>query len=448
MNQPISSQLLARPVPFAPIKNNHGLRLDPAAEARAHAAGARVGISRAHESAQLHVTGSATYTTTFPSWPAPLHCALGLAPVAAGRLLSIDLALLAAQPGVVRVFTAADIPGSNDWGSIVHDDPILWAATSATWASRCSPWWPSRASRRARRRPGQKVLIQAEAAAGADAAGRPRQGQYVVPPMHLVRSQQRLDEAGIQARIQAAPQSPAGPTGRGRARAVLSGRPDRPRHPQRGRHACALLDPAPQRDAAPGGARLARRRTTCWSNAGAWAAAFGGKESQSALFACVASVAAQQLQRPVKLRLDRDDDFLITGRRHCFWYEYDVGYDDAGASWRGVTMVSRAGHSGRPVGAGDDARDVPLRQCLLAARGRHARLLRARPTRRAIPRFAVLAGPGRDRHRVHPRQHRPPAAVRDPLDVRRAQLYGTATHNITPICSRCATTSSTNWSTS
>ncbi|WP_413894601.1 molybdopterin cofactor-binding domain-containing protein, partial [Candidatus Skiveiella danica] len=43
---------------------------------------------------------------------------------------------------------------------------------------------------------------------------------------------------------------------------------------------------------------------------------FGGKESQSALFACVASLAAARLNRPVKLRLDRDDDFLVTGRRH------------------------------------------------------------------------------------------------------------------------------------
>ena len=45
---------------------------------------------------------------------------------------------------------------------------------------------------------------------------------------------------------------------------------------------------------------------------------FGGKESQSALFACVAAVAARQLNRPVKLRLDRDDDMMITGRRHGF----------------------------------------------------------------------------------------------------------------------------------
>jgi xanthine dehydrogenase large subunit len=73
---------------------------------------------------------------------------------------------------------------------------------------------------------------------------------------------------------------------------------------------------------------------------------FGGKESQSALFACVAAVAATRLQKPVKLRLDRDDDFMITGRRHCFWYEYEVGYDDEGRVLGAeISMVSRAGHS-------------------------------------------------------------------------------------------------------
>jgi xanthine dehydrogenase large subunit len=73
---------------------------------------------------------------------------------------------------------------------------------------------------------------------------------------------------------------------------------------------------------------------------------FGGKESQSALFACVAAIAAHKLGRPVKLRLDRDDDFLVTGRRHCFHYEYEVGFDDDGRILGAeLTMVSRAGFS-------------------------------------------------------------------------------------------------------
>jgi len=97
----------------------------PAAEADRHGAGARVGISRPHESAHLHVAGAAPYIDDLPETAGTLHAALGLSPVAHGRLMGINLALLQAQPGVVAVFTATDFPGVNDCGPIVHDDPIL-----------------------------------------------------------------------------------------------------------------------------------------------------------------------------------------------------------------------------------------------------------------------------------------------------------------------------------
>ncbi|MBW8897702.1 MAG: xanthine dehydrogenase molybdopterin binding subunit, partial [Massilia sp.] len=73
---------------------------------------------------------------------------------------------------------------------------------------------------------------------------------------------------------------------------------------------------------------------------------FGGKESQSALWAAAASIAAKRLGRAVKLRADRDDDMMVTGKRHCFHYLYEVGYDDSGRILAAkVDMVSRAGFS-------------------------------------------------------------------------------------------------------
>ncbi|WP_017924613.1 xanthine dehydrogenase molybdopterin binding subunit, partial [Burkholderia glumae] len=73
---------------------------------------------------------------------------------------------------------------------------------------------------------------------------------------------------------------------------------------------------------------------------------FGGKESQSALFACCAALAAWKLLCPVKLRADRDDDMIITGKRHDFHYRYDVGYDETGAiDGVSVEMTSRCGFS-------------------------------------------------------------------------------------------------------
>src|SRR3982751_5609665 len=125
MNKPIDPALLQSAEAFADYLKNTAARIDARAEAKAHGDGARVGISRPHESAQLHVAGEATYIDDIPELAGTLHCALGLSPVANGVLKNMKLDAIRAMPGVVAVLTAADIPGSNDCGSIVHDDPIL-----------------------------------------------------------------------------------------------------------------------------------------------------------------------------------------------------------------------------------------------------------------------------------------------------------------------------------
>jgi len=58
--------------------------------------------------------------------------------------------------------------------------------------------------------------------------------------------------------------------------------------------------------------------------------AFGGKESQAATIACIAALMAAKTGRACKLRLDRDDDMIMTGKRHDFVIDYDVGFDDDG----------------------------------------------------------------------------------------------------------------------
>ena len=97
----------------------------------APAAGA-VGRSLPHESAHLHVQGNAPYTDDLPELAGTLHCALGLSPLAHGVLQGIDVEALRALPGVVDVLTAKDIPGENECGSLVKDDPILAGEAGAT----------------------------------------------------------------------------------------------------------------------------------------------------------------------------------------------------------------------------------------------------------------------------------------------------------------------------
>jgi xanthine dehydrogenase large subunit len=95
----------------------------------------------------------------------------------------------------------------------------------------------------------------------------------------------------------------------------------------------------------------------------------------------------------VKLRVDRDDDFLITGRRHCFWFDYDVGYDDDGRMLGAEVRWCRARAFSRPFRPRDDAGAVPLRQCLLAARGVHAQGYCAKTHTQSNTAFRGFGGP-------------------------------------------------------
>ena len=120
MNKPIDPGLLQSADAFADYLKNTAARIDEGAEAGAHRAGQRVGISRPHESAHLHVAGEATYIDDLPELAGTLHAALGLSPVAHGRLTAMRLDGLRARPGVVAVLGAGDIPGPNEGGAIVH----------------------------------------------------------------------------------------------------------------------------------------------------------------------------------------------------------------------------------------------------------------------------------------------------------------------------------------
>ncbi len=302
---------------------------------------AQVGVGRPHESAHLHVAGEAAYIDDLPELAGTLHCALGLSPVANGRLTGLSLDGLRNLPGVVAILTAADIPGVNDCGSIVHDDPILAegelrylgqpvfavVATTRDVARRVA----AKAKEVLQIEPLPAVIAHQEAHA---------KGQYVLPPMHLARGDAR-------AAIDAAPHRlKATFDVGGQEQFYLEGQISYaiPKEDQGMLVHCSTQHPSEMQHlvAHALGLQAHHVQVECRRMGGG----FGGKESQSAPFACIAAVAARKLNRPVKLRLDRDDDFLITGRRHCFWYEYEVGYDDAGRVLGAeVTMVSRAGHS-------------------------------------------------------------------------------------------------------
>jgi xanthine dehydrogenase large subunit len=305
---------------------------------------AQVGLSKPHESAHLHVAGAAPYTDDLTELAGTLHAALGLSPVAHGVIEALDLDLIRSLPGVVDVFSAGAIPGSNDCGSLIHDDPILAGEAGDTLRYLGQPVFAvvattrdaaRRAAARAkdaiRARPLPPILTPQQAHEA---------GQYVVPPMHLARGDAAAAIAAAPHRIQVSFDvggqeqfylegqiSVALPTEDGGMKVLCS-----TQHPSEMQHLVAHA--------------LGRPAHAVQVECRRMGGGFGGKESQSGLFACVAAVAAVRLRRPVKLRVDRDDDFLITGRRHCFHYDAEIGFDEAGRILGAeATLISRGGHS-------------------------------------------------------------------------------------------------------
>ena len=386
-----------------------------------------VGTARPHESAHLHVAGAAPYIDDLPELAGTLHAALGLSPVAYGTLRGIDLATLRAQPGVVAVFGAGDIPGANDCGPIVHDDPIL-AADTVRYVGQ--PVFAVVAtSRDAARRAAalaKQVLQIDPLPAVLTALEAHAQQQYVVPPMHLARGD-------AEAALAAAPHRLQGTFSLGgQEQFYLEGQISYAL-PQEGGGLlihCSTQHPSEMQQVVAHALALPAHavQVQCRRMGGG----FGGKESQSALFACVAALAARALQRPVKLRPDRDDDMLVTGRRHGFEFAYDVGHDDSGKVLGvSVDMVANAGHSAdlsppvltRALCHFDNAYWLPA----VAMHG-----FCARTNTQSNTAFRGFGGPqgALAIEVILDRIARRLGA--DPLAVRRANFYGTTSHNVTP----------------
>ncbi|WP_229223624.1 xanthine dehydrogenase molybdopterin binding subunit [Duganella sp. sic0402] len=298
-----------------------------------------VGVARPHESAELHVLGQATYTDDIPELQGTLHAALGLSSKAHARIVAMDLAPVRSAPGVVAVYKAEDIVGTNDCGPIIHDDPIL-SAGEVMYVGQPIFIVVADTHDNARRAARRAVVTYEELPAIFTPQEAKAAGSYVLPPMQLKRGD-------YQAAFEKAPRVVKGQlfVG-GQEQFYLEGQIAYaiPKEDNGLLVQCSTQHPSEMQHVVAHaiGVHSHKVQVECRRMGGG----FGGKESQSALWAASAGIAASKLRRPVKLRADRDDDMLVTGKRHCFYYEYEVGYDDSGKILAArVDMTLRAGFS-------------------------------------------------------------------------------------------------------
>ncbi len=382
-------------------------------------ASATVGAPRLHDSAARHVAGEAVYIDDIAAPEGLLHAYLGLSRIAHGRLVSLDLAPVLAAPGVVAVLTAADIPGVNDISSTHrHDEPVF---ATQTILHHGQPLFAVVAQTRqaAREAAALAQAVYEEALPVLDvAAARAAGGALVTDPLKLERgdvaaalaeSPRRLKGSmtiGGQDHFYLESQIALAIPGEEEDMQVFSST----QHPSEVQHMVAQV-----LGVASHAVTVEIRRM---------GGGFGGKETQSNLFACVAALAARKLKRPVKLRPDRDDDMIVTGKRHDFVVDYEIGFDDEGRIHAvDAVYAARCGWNADLSGPVTDRALFHMDNCYFypAVRGRSEPLLTHTVSNTAFRGFGGPQGMVGAERFIEEVAF---ATGLDPLEVRRRNLYG------------------------
>ncbi len=291
-----------------------------------------------HDAAALHVTGAARYIDDIPTPSGTLHLAFGTAEIAKGQITALDLDPVRGAEGVIAVMTAEDLPFANDVSPSIHDEPLLatgdihyfgqpiflvvganhLAARKAarlakiTYAAETPILTIEEAlAANSRFEDGPRIWSKGDVDAALGAAPHRVQGQI---------------EMGGQEHFYLEGQAALALPQEGGDMVVHSST----QHPTEIQHKVADAIGVPMH-----AVRCEVRRM---------GGGFVGKESQGNALAVACAVAARATGRPCKMRYDRDDDMMITGKRHDFRIDYDVGFDGKGrVAGVDFTQMTRCG---------------------------------------------------------------------------------------------------------
>ncbi|MEM9807815.1 MAG: molybdopterin cofactor-binding domain-containing protein, partial [Cyanobacteria bacterium P01_D01_bin.56] len=282
-----------------------------------------VGQKRSHESAIGHVTGQAVYTDDQRPPSGMLHLWPVQAPHAHAQILHIDTAAAEAAAGVVTTITTTDIPGANNIGSIVQDEELLPTNRVSYWGQAIA--WVVGETEEAARLGALQVQIEYE---------------VLEPLLDLsVAIEQTSFHGGTQAIERGDPQTALAQAAYQLSDEVTLGGQD---HFYLETHATWVI-PAPDGNyqvyagtqhptetqatiAHVLGVPRSQVVVTCLRMGGG----FGGKETQANMMAVAAALAVQKTGQPVRVRLNRQQDMTMTGKRHNFLARYQVGFTQEG----------------------------------------------------------------------------------------------------------------------
>ena len=293
---------------------------------------------RPHESGIKHVSGRAFYTDDLPESPGTLFGSIGWSKKACAIIKKMNLEEVIKSAGVTAVVTSSDITGRNDVGPVYDGDPIfpkkaeyygqpLFAVAAKTTEQArkavlkakitYKTLKPITTIKEALKKKSyvlkEKIIKKGDATKAIENSVNRLNGSFTTG------SQEHFALEGQTAFV--IPQED-------NDYKVFSST----QHPSETQQVIAKM--------------LNQKSNTITVETRRIGGGFGGKETQSFIFAAICTLLAKKTKHPVKLRMDRDDDIIITGKRHDFYSEYKVGFDELGViKGLKIKLASRCGIS-------------------------------------------------------------------------------------------------------
>ncbi len=293
---------------------------------------------RPHESGVKHVSGKAIYTDDLPDLPGTLYGAIGWSKKAHAIIKKINLSEVAKSEGVIAVVTAKDIEGRNDVGPVYDGDPIftnkpeyygqpLFAVAAKTTELARKAVLKAKVSYK-----NLKPIITIQDAL--------KKKSYVLKEKIIKKgeAQEAIKKATNHLKGNFTTGSQEHFALEGQISFVIPQEDNdfkifsSTQHPSETQQIIAKM--------------LNQKSNTIIVETRRIGGGFGGKETQSFIFAAICTLLAKKTKQPVKLKMDRDDDIIITGKRHDFYSEYEVGFDELGViKGLKLKLASRCGSS-------------------------------------------------------------------------------------------------------
>ena len=301
-----------------------------------------------HESAVKHVTGKAIYTDDISEPKNLLHAVIGYSNCSKGVIKKIDYKDVLSSEGVVDIITEKDIEGINDVGPIFKGDKIF---TSKNIEYYGQPIFAVVAkTNNLAKKAALKVKIDLKISKPIVSIEEAlKKKSFVLKPKHLTRGNikdgfKKSDNI-LKGKLYSG----------GQDHFYLEGQIAMTIPQEDNNFLVYSSTQHPSETQQIIGKVLKQNYNSIHVIVRRIGGGFGGKETQSFLFAAITSIAAKKLSKPVKLRVDRDDDMIMTGKRHDFLFDYEVGFNNNGEILAlKLMMASRCGISPDLSGAIND----------------------------------------------------------------------------------------------